>query len=122
MREIKFRAWYQPGSIMINPIALLAKPDTNLVYLSDHILMQYTGLKDKNGVEIYEGDVIEATWFKLDPDDISASWEIKAPVRFVGGGFKILPELSWYGGWLDLTMIDNISVIGNIYETPELLK
>lgn len=61
MREIKFRAWNKNEQKMTTPFAWVN--ESNLISSSmgstpTHQLMQYTGLKDKNGVEIYEGDLV----------------------------------------------------------------
>ena len=108
MREIKFRAWdkvckhilrqkdnwrvYLNGGVSINNVW----STTNL------ILMQFTGLKDKNGKEIYEGDICSH------PDQKTKSI-----------------EFSPFGGWLVGFYIGTnpcyLEVIGNIYENPELI-
>lgn len=72
-------------------------------------LMQYTGLKDKNGVEIYEGDIIEyKTVYEWDRKPIK-----RAEVVFENGMF------SPAGMIMDL---NRSKIIGNIYENPELLE
>lgn len=123
-RIIKFRA-LQDGRwhyFTVGGLSAAAEGEYYWLDNPDTPVCEYIGLKDTNGVDIYEGDVLRATWFELDPEDKSGSWEIEAPVEFVGAGFKVLPKLSWYGGWLDLVLLENIEVIGNIYENPELLS
>ena len=89
-------------------------------YHNDIHLMQYTGLKDKNGVEIYEGDIIsiiyynydeasEDSWGNLIPDEIVCSRIITMEFIYT---FNLMGEY-------DETSIE---VIGNIYENKELLK
>ncbi len=107
MREIKFRAWDKAEKTMkYFDYGIFNRIPFGLEDLSE--LMQYTGLKDKNGTEIYEGDI----------------------VHYCGGEY-------WYGCWeyegaitiknmvYDCFMLaehEFIEVIENIYENPELLK
>ena len=113
MREIKFRAWNTDYKEMWHwkdvkqstPIRLLEEAN-NVVF------MQYTGLKDKNGKEIYEGDIDEYS---------------KTQVIYLleEGGF-CLARFDEKGRVSARTRLNNgnekcLEVIGNIYENPELL-
>ena len=122
MREIKFRAWdkaekrwydYEDSEIFIDlhgqPLIYTAEnpyPFAN----TDIELMQYTGLKDKNGKEIYEGDIIKyKTIYKWDKNPIKLK-----PVVFENGMFTPQGVIKYLG--------NNIEVIGNIHDNPELLE
>ena len=126
-REIKFRAWDKKNKEMINDIAIY--PEYDWVVQSDNdalcereraedgqiILMQYTGLKDKNGKEIYEGDIVkfDTTWNEKD-------WEnIIGEVRFNEGCFVITDKNGNH--YEEVRHTDEIEIIGNIYENKELL-
>ncbi|MTB77630.1 hypothetical protein GKS24_03175 [Streptococcus uberis] len=81
------------------------------------ILMQFTGLKDKNGVEIFEGDIVIA-WSQ----GVKGTFEIK---RRIDGLWLLYP--AWKDGrfWYLSPTEDgreSIEVIGNIYENPELIE
>lgn len=119
MREIKFRAWIKPIKEvrMVNGIEFDSYSNPFVVsdtkheswYADEFELMQYTGLKDKNGKEIYEGDIVYIP-----------QWHRKYQVIFEGGMFKVQ-------GWSSLSLATakgeiSCEVIGNIYENPELLE
>lgn len=114
MREIKFRAWngikmdYNPCGDEYNgptPINSLFEPE--ILALMKYELMQYTGLKDKNGKEIYENDIIK--W------PTGAVSEMK--FEHTGCGCH-----DGYGWFISPDEAPTVEVIGNIYSNPELLK
>jgi len=109
MREIKFRAW--DGEKMLPPQDITKCGEYwNWLGLVDVALMQYTGLKDKNGVEIYEGDICKTSVPKIPKGWVYWSEE----GAYFGIRNEKLPALLHRAGELE--------VIGNIYETPELLE
>lgn len=116
MSEIKFRAWnggameyggfsvHATGEIVdISPLSKVKKNSP---------LMQYTGLKDQNGKEIYKGDIIKY----ISPDGVALPTDLKitAKVIYEDGAFKD-GRTKTYVGWA------NWEVIGNIYQNPEKL-
>lgn len=117
-REIKFRAWMVEDEIMIHSDRICFEqflPLKNLLNDNNDIqkIMQYTGLKDKNDVEIYEGDIVR---------DGSRLWKIE--ISPIYGIFFILSKgghTRCYGDFASY-LVDDFQVIGNIYENEDLLK
>ena len=113
MREIKFREWDTERKTM--SYSKREDFDDMVGFRFFHTeggeryLMQYTGLKDKNEKEIYEGDIV-----------IVDQKETPAEVIFENGCFYTPIGISRYrlGGWYK----ENLEVVGNIYENPELLE
>ena len=120
----KFRAWYTPfkgkkfGQEMKHGRAgtLLSFAEMSP---DDYILMQSTGLKDKNGVEIFEGDIVKVSNHPFQKKEDSAGIEIDGDY-LIGWSDH---SLTWLAGDLLLHQLKPyIEVIGNIYENPELLE
>lgn len=132
-REIKYRAWDKLNENMhevsrlsfsrddserITVDSKIFENDTRFLTSKNSVLMQYTGLKDKNGNDIYEGDYLSVIIFE-------DNQEYKGSVVFAEGGFC-----------LEVAMLDNkykvpfvsfgkdiiSEVIGNIYENLNLLE
>lgn len=138
MREFKFRAWERIVKVMINGLPricvsgiggnkhgykILSKIDN---YYDRLILMQYTELKDCNGIKIFEGDILEFTVFDHNGHDT----QCKGNVKFEHGRFEIWNALDseYYGTdeafelfWV-FAQDEEIKITGNIHENPELLR
>jgi len=120
-REIKFRYWngvkMQITDFHITCFGIVWKDDDDRDgYVEDCILMQFTGFKDRTGVDIYEGDVI---FIESHYDNDLRVKSYKAKVVFEFGAFDLDQVIGY-----DLCMLANnkmCEVIGNIYQNPELL-
>ena len=115
MREIKFRAWDKRHNQMVLWIDLADIPYAreNFFHYTDkeQVFMQYTGLKDKNDKEIYEGDIVKEyrNVSKIEWNHDYACFGFYEPTSFGRKfiTFRVKPE---------------VEVIGNIYENGDLIK
>ena len=140
MREIKFRAWDEQAKVMHEDFRFIKSGDdgndwviftSNLQTLQEKHhpfdnpyfqqqfkVMQFTGLKDVNGVEIYEGDIV--AMHELDVSYYESGKYCRGAVEFFNGAF----QQAWthddgkrfYGELIDT------EVCGNVHQNPELLK
>ena len=121
MRDIKFRAWNTDEDRYVDGFSIRSDGVICSPWGKDKpewILEQFTGLRDKNGREIYEGDIIRDETFKKDIYDIMVvGWENDA------ASFVLIKN-----GWVFMHYFGESSnpedciVIGNIHENPELIE
>ena len=137
MRKIKFRAWFEGHMYEVAKLDFWGDPEQATcdlagengegeelfdIYVGEVEIMQYTGLKDKNGKEIYEGDIVAF-------EDSDGGYEY--PDLVVNTGIVEYGELGFYftnrvavemdDFYIKDGRCDDIEVIGNIYENPELM-
>lgn len=126
MRDIKFRALadiqtgpnefkegFVYGGIYIHDevCKYITTKDFDFISTKKDSIGQYTGLKDVNGVEIYEGDIVESDYYPPDIEEVAEIYYCLEDARYKAKS-----------GEQDAFTYGNLTVIGNIHQNPELLE
>ena len=117
MREIKFRFWavdkYDVGYQMIYDYTFYEViPVNDMLNSPDVTAMQYTGLQDKDGKEVYEGDILKGYGY----GNLSGKYVVK----FVEGEWKAI-AINNLTFSLPAKYFEHAELIGNVFENPELI-
>lgn len=132
----KFRAWDSANKemfkdtfsitesgqvVVVEQEDVMCPPD--YIFVDHLVIMQSTGLKDKNGKEIFDGDIVRTTRFLGRADEIGGFYEYEKDyvgvVKVLEGSWVIDTGIVAVRLWSE---IDESEVLGNIYENPELLE
>ena len=121
MREIKFRSWNENENKMTTPFTWIN--DSNMISTQmcsspTHELMQFTGIKDSDGVDIYEGDIVHIDYIEYRPSPFNIE-SFNGVVKFIYGSF-VIEKNSAIGDFL-FQETALVKVLGNIHQNPELI-
>lgn len=130
LREIKFRGksifgiheWLYGSLLLLNGKSYIC-PDKEAAWnmtryeVIPNTVGQFTGLFDKNGKEIYEGDILHTITFGFEPEEYTAIILYRNCSFQLSNGRNL-----FYFGQSDLTKMDDTIVIGNIYDNLDLIK
>ena len=148
MKTLKFRVWEVKEKRMLLPYEDIYIHQNGKVYLfmgsaginsiwnksDDFIIMQFTGLKDKNGIDIFEGDIVKIIWDiekwskRINPEIFEVKWDGYDDGEYVCNvecwmiGDNSLSDLLTYTDSFSHPKCVSVEVIGNIFENKDLLK
>ena len=124
MREYKFRVWDTENKEMLKVqeldfedtfyggrLSIRTDQYNDYFDIEDMILMQYTGLKDKNRKEIYEGDIVKSYYYIPNEDGTEGERYIIKTIKYDEVRCKY-----------NIDMFENLEIIGNKWDNPELLE
>ena len=114
-REIKFRAWYMPFGSKGPMQEMLHRRASSILSFAEmnsdaYIVEQFTGLKDKNGKDVYEGDLLKIKYPFSDNDEICEVKWSNSDAGFIIGNFQL---------W---KVVPKSVVVGNVHEDKDLLE
>ncbi|MDY2577339.1 YopX family protein [Lactiplantibacillus plantarum] len=117
---IKFRAWYMPFGKYGAMQEMLYSRASHILALAEtepekYIPEQFTGLKDVNGKEIYEGDIVKVSYKYAQP-------KVSLVIREDGNSYIVGEDMATGNEMLVSDHIGEIEVIGNVHANPELLE
>lgn len=128
MKEKKFRAWDKDNKQMLKDEDIDTENCGGFWMLRDHsnyILMQYTGLKDKNGKEIYEEDILGNSGANTPTPRFVIfypEWGCYMLSTFKGSLYPLRKNEFFMDEEEDIEFADRLEILGNTYENPELLE
>lgn len=122
MRQIKLRCWNEERKLMFIPLPSYEKGEVNINTMiqdfADHnVMMQFTGAQDDNGVDIYEGDILECVSPELHKENDGL--KIARFIQDYDYGFQLVSPEDRVG--LPIGWFEKKKIVGNIYQNPTLV-